>query len=93
MKDKDIAIALKYKSDKDIAPKVIAKGKGIVATKIINKSKDEDIYVYKDEDLVNKLYSIELGNEIPFELYETIAGILAFVYEVDKKKGLDEKGE
>lgn len=93
MKDSNIAIALKYKSNKDNAPKVIAKGKGVVAANILEKGSKEDIYLYKDKNLANKLYSIELGSEIPTELYEAVASILSFVYEIDKKKGLDEKGE
>ncbi|WP_350445926.1 EscU/YscU/HrcU family type III secretion system export apparatus switch protein [Anaeromonas frigoriresistens] len=90
-RNRKVAIALKYKTNKDNAPKIIAKGKGIVAANILETGQKEDIYVYKDEKLVNKLFSIELGSEIPSELYEAIAGILAFVYEIDKKKGLYEE--
>lgn len=93
MKKSNVAIALKYKSEIDNAPKIVAKGRGVVATNIINKGHKEDVYVHRNEDLANKLDSIELGSNIPVELYEVVAGILAFVYEIDKKRGLDEAGE
>lgn len=86
MKNPDIAIAIKYKSEIDKAPKIVAKGKGIVAANIIKRAKGSDIFINEDKNLANKLYNIELGSEIPIELYEAVASILAFVYEIDKEK-------
>ncbi|MGO1367905.1 MAG: EscU/YscU/HrcU family type III secretion system export apparatus switch protein [Senegalia sp. (in: firmicutes)] len=86
MKNPNIAIAIKYKSDIDKAPKIVAKGKGIVASNIIKRAKSSDVFINEDENLANKLYNIELGNEIPLELYEAVASILAFVYEIDEEK-------
>lgn len=80
------AIALKYGSD-NMAPTVIAKGKGYVAENIVNKGKDEKIEVHEDEKLLDNLMKLEIGQEIPPELYDAVAQILAYVYYLDKKKG------
>jgi flagellar biosynthesis protein len=80
------AVALKYKDDYN-APKLIAKGKGEVAEKIIEKGKNTDVYIYKDEKLVDDLVKLELYDEIPKELYEAVAEIIFFVYSLDKEKG------
>jgi len=84
-KDK-VAVALKYSSEDD-APKIIAKGKGIVANNIIEKGIDEGVNVHEDRGLVKELMRIDLGDEIPEDLYKAVATILAFIYEIDSKKG------
>lgn len=84
------AIALKYSKD-DTAPIITAKGKGYVAENIIKKGKEEKIEIYEDKELLNDLMKIEIGQEIPSELYDVVAQIITYVYYLDKKKGdLDE---
>ena len=80
------AVALAY-DNKETAPKVIAKGKGIVARNIIEKAIEKDIIVYEDKDLVNSLIKLELNETIPVELYEAVAEIIFYVYNLDIKKG------
>ncbi len=77
------AVAIKYNKG-DVAPKVIAKGQGYVAEKIIDRAGDDIIPVYKDENLVNELSSIEIGSNIPAELYEVVAQVLVFISDLDK---------
>lgn len=77
--DEKKAIALKYNLN-DIAPKITAKGKSQIADKILELAKEHDIPIHKDSDLVEVLYLMELGYEIPEELYKAIAEILAFLY-------------
>lgn len=84
------AVAIKYNID-DVAPRVIAKGKGYVAEKIINKAKDENIPVYEDEKVAEKLFDLELQEYIPEDLYEVIAQILIFVGYLDKITSSGEK--
>lgn len=81
-----IAVALKYENI-DLAPKVIASGRGAIAKKIISKAKEENIKMYKDDKLANDLINIDIGKEIPEELYFAVAEILAFVYDLDEKAG------
>jgi len=77
------AVAIKYDL-KDIAPKVVAKGKGYVAEKIIEKAKQEDIPVYEDQNVAEKLFNLELQEYIPEDLYEVVAQILVFIGYLDK---------
>ncbi len=85
----DAAIALDYDFDPQRAskeaPRVLAKGRGEVAKRIIQVAKENDIPLYEDPDLVEVLYRIELGDEIPPELYKVIAEVLVFVYTVNGK--------
>ncbi len=77
-------IALKYKKEEDIAPKVVAKGKGCIADKIIKIAREHNIPIYEDKLLVESLYKLELESYIPEELYEAVAKVLAFVYNLKK---------
>ncbi|BAT72086.1 flagellar biosynthesis protein FlhB [Thermosulfidibacter takaii ABI70S6] len=74
------AVALRYKLGQDEVPKVVAKGAGKLAEKILEIAKKHNIPIEKNAPLVNTLYRIELGSEIPPELYVAVAEVLAFVY-------------
>ena len=79
------AIALEYDPN-DIAPKLLAKGAGIIAEKILENAKNADIPIYKDPALVEELTRLDLGGNIPPELYEVVAQILVFISELDKQE-------
>ncbi len=79
------AAAIKYVKGKDNAPKLVAKGQRKIAEKIIEIAKKENIPIEKDEELVEVLASLDIGEEIPPELYEVVAKILAFIYSKNKK--------
>lgn len=81
---KEVAV-LKYEPDEDRAPKIIALGKGEIAQKIIDKAEELDIPIYKDENIAHTLNMLNLGDQIPPELYEMVAQILVFVSSIDKK--------
>lgn len=89
-KDKDnrvkYAAALKYQQEENNAPEVVAVGKGTVAEKIIALAKEEGIPIHEDPELAYTLCSLEIGREIPEELYQAVAEVLAFIMLVDKKK-------
>jgi flagellar biosynthesis protein len=78
------AAAVQYDQKKDNAPKVVASGEGYVAEKIVELARQADVPVVEDAALVSALLVIELGEEIPGELYEAVARILAFIYKLDK---------
>ena len=67
------------------APRVIAGGKGFMAEKIIETAKAAGIHVHEDPNLVELLAKVPIGDEIPVELYQTVAEVLAFVYQVNEK--------
>ncbi|HSH35828.1 EscU/YscU/HrcU family type III secretion system export apparatus switch protein [Schnuerera sp.] len=90
MKDDNVnknkkAVALSYKEGYN-APKVIAKGKGQIAEKILEVGKKGNIEIYKDDSLIEELIKLDLHDEITPELYEAIARIISFVYQLDEKK-------
>src|SRR5947209_1540302 len=74
---RQLAVALHY--DKSGAPRVIAKGKGAIGAKIIEVAKAHDIPIEENELLAGALSNVELGDEIPTELYTAVAEVLVFV--------------
>ena len=73
------AVALKYDPEEDKAPLVVAKGRGEVAERIIKLAKEKGIPITEDKNLVEALIKIDLYEEIPSELYEAVAKVIAFV--------------
>jgi flagellar biosynthesis protein len=74
---KQLAVALHY--DKTGAPRVVAKGRGSIGEKIIELAKAHNIPVEENEVLAGALSNVELGDEIPVELYKAVAEVLIFV--------------
>jgi len=74
---RQLAVALHY--DKTGAPRVIAKGRGSIGEKIIEVAKAHNIPVEENEVLAGALSNVELGDEIPVELYKAVAEVLIFV--------------
>jgi flagellar biosynthesis protein len=72
-----VAVALHY--DKKGAPRVVAKGKGTIGAKIIEVAKAHDIPIEENELLAGALSNVELGDEVPEELYKAVAEVLVFV--------------
>jgi flagellar biosynthesis protein len=78
--DAEIAIALQYDRENDSAPKVIAKGLRVKAEQIRAIAKEAGVPIMKNIPLANALYRVEIGEEVPEELYDAVAEILNFVY-------------
>ncbi|WP_029586707.1 EscU/YscU/HrcU family type III secretion system export apparatus switch protein [Bradyrhizobium sp. URHD0069] len=72
-----LAVALHY--DKTGAPRVVAKGRGSIGEKIIEIAKAHDIPIEENEILAGALSNVEIGDEIPAELYKAVAEVLVFV--------------
>jgi flagellar biosynthesis protein len=79
------AVALRYKPDKDDAPSIVAKGSGYMAEKILEKAKEYAIPIQEDPSLVEVLSKLDIKQQIPVELYQVVAEVLAFVYQTDQK--------
>jgi flagellar biosynthesis protein len=80
------AVAVKYSpQSKEDSPVVIAKGYGEKAEELIKKAKDLGIVTYEDPDVVEILSKVNLGDEIPGELFEVVAEILVFAYKINNK--------
>ncbi len=78
-----IAVSLEYEGEG--APKVTAKGRGFIAQEIIEHAKAHQIPIQKNSELVTVLSEVELNQEIPEQLYEAVAQVLIFAYEVSGK--------
>ncbi|SEU09236.1 EscU/YscU/HrcU family type III secretion system export apparatus switch protein [Stigmatella erecta] len=87
MKDEaEIAIALKYDQNKDSAPRVVAKGMRLKAEKIREIAKQYNIPVMKNLPLASALYRVDVGQEVPEELYDAVAEVLNFVYALQQEQ-------
>lgn len=82
----DIAVAIKYIFGKDgETPKIIASGRGHLAKQIVDIAKINDIPLKEEKDLAESLAKVPVGVEIPAELWESMAEILAQIYMLDKQ--------
>ena len=79
------AAALSYYEGKDNAPRVVAKGQGIIAEQILSLAREHQIPVYDDPILIHALSTLDIGEEIPPELYQIVAEVLAYIYRVAGK--------
>ncbi len=79
------AIGISYDEDTKRTPVISSKGEGAMADAIVAMANELGIYVHKDEQLLNELKCLKEGEEIPRELFEVIAQILAFSYMLQGK--------
>lgn len=80
-----LAVALKYDALAMKAPRVLAKGAGVVAAKIKEIAKEHGVPVVEDKPLAQALYrEVEIGESIPENLFQAVAEILAYVYNLKK---------
>lgn len=80
------AVALKYEKDQGKAPVVVAKGADYLAAKIKEIAKESDVEIVENKPLARMLYhNVEIGEEIPPELYQAVAEVLAFVYNLKNR--------
>lgn len=76
-----ISVAISYDSDRAKAPVVLAKGEDYVALKIREVAKENNIEIVENKPLARTLYAtVDIGQEIPPELYQAVAEVLAMVY-------------
>src|SRR4051794_18524579 len=76
------SVALKYDGTSP-APEVVAKGQDLVALKIREMAAEHGVPVVPDPPLARSLHAtVEVGQQVPEELYEAVAQLLAFVYRV-----------
>ncbi len=79
------AVALQYGAE-DIAPIVVASGMGYLAEKIVGVAQENGVPVYEDDSLATTLSQLQLGQEIPEELYQAIVEIYVYFLKFDPAK-------
>ena len=81
-----LAVAVQYDADASPAPIVIAKGADFVAQKIKEVAKDNQIEIVENKPLARMLYAnVDIGAQIPPELYQAVAEVLVFVYKAQNR--------
>ncbi len=77
------AVALYY--DGDGAPRITAKGRGNIAERILEIAKKHHVPIREEVELTRLLAQVELGDEVPAELYLAVAQVIAFAYRLSGK--------
>ena len=79
------AVALRYDPSNHGAPVVVAAGQGLVADEILRRARAAGVTVTEDEQLAAVLGRVNVGEQIPPELYAVVAEVLAYVYRLDAR--------
>ncbi|MBI5491390.1 MAG: flagellar biosynthesis protein FlhB [Deltaproteobacteria bacterium] len=81
-----LAIAIKYDRSKADAPVVVAKGAGLVAEKIKELARANRVPVVENKPLARGLFkTVEVGMQIPVDMYKAVAELLAYVYRLKNR--------
>ncbi|MFB1049587.1 EscU/YscU/HrcU family type III secretion system export apparatus switch protein [Paraliobacillus sp. JSM ZJ581] len=83
------AVALSYDEQKNTAPKVSATGTGLIAEEIIERAKNANVPIQEDHTLIELLAKLNINEKIPEELYQAVAEVFAFIYQVDKQTNIE----
>lgn len=75
--DNKKAAALKYEGT-NRAPVIVASGSGYVAEKIVEVAQENKVPIYQDNSLITLLSQLQVGSEIPQELYQAIVDIYVY---------------
>jgi flagellar biosynthesis protein len=84
------AVALTYDEHKQMAPVIVASGMGHIAEKMIEVGVENGVPVYEDNSLATMLTQLELGTEIPEELYQAIVDIYIYFLNYNKEIGKEQ---
>jgi flagellar biosynthesis protein FlhB len=78
-----LAVAVRYRETEDEAPVVVAKGAALMAKRIRDVATEHGVSLVENKQVARMLYDqVEIGQEIPVELYQAVAEILALVYKL-----------
>ena len=77
------AVALEWNGEG--APRVTAKGRDEIAESILDIAREHDVPINEDPELTKVLAHVQLGEEIPAELYLAVAQVIAFAYRISGK--------
>ena len=80
-----LAVAIRYDMENMTAPMVVAKGANRVAFRIRELAEENRIPVVENKILAQNLYKLGMGDEIPPQLYQAVAEILAYIYDLKRE--------
>ena len=80
-------VALRYDREEDQrAPSVVARGRGEIAERILETAIEAGVPVREDKDLLELLSLVELGEEIPVEVFGAVAQLISFLWELNEER-------
>lgn len=79
------AVALHYDAEKGTAPRVAAVGAGPMAERILALAQEAGVDLVEDPDLIEVLARLPVGESIPPELFQAVAEILIFIYQMNQE--------
>jgi flagellar biosynthetic protein FlhB len=83
---KHVAVAIRYEVEEMSAPVVVAKGAGHLAATIRRLARQNSVPVVQNRLLARALYkAVEIGETIPYELYQAVAEVLAYIFWLRKR--------
>ena len=80
------AVALTYDEDGQRAPVIVASGMGYMAQRIVDTARENGVPVYEDNSLATVLTQLDLGSEVPEELYAAIVDIYVYFLNYGRDK-------
>jgi flagellar biosynthesis protein len=84
--NQEAAAALRYDAGRSGAPTVVAAGRGEVAAKIVEAARAAGVPVREDQLLAEALAVLDVGTEIPQELYQAVAETLVWAYRLGSQR-------
>ena len=87
------AVAISYDERKNAAPVIVASGMGYLAEKMVELAQECGVQIYEDNSLATVLTQLELGAEIPNELYQTIVDIYVYFLHYGENKTIEPTAE
>jgi flagellar biosynthesis protein len=82
MPERKRAAALRYEPGGQ-APKVVASGQGLVAERILEVAREAGVPIRSDAALTQALAALDIGAEVPEEMWQAVAETLAWAYRLD----------
>lgn len=76
-----VAVAIEYNKNEMGAPQITAKGQELMAQMLVDIAREEGVPIMRNIPLAWSLVQLEIGDEIPEDLYEAVAEVLTLVYE------------
>lgn len=83
-----VAVAIQYNREEMAAPEITAKGQRKFAEMILQIAREEKVPIVRNIPLAWSLLQLEIGDAIPEDLYEPVAEVLSFVYEMNEKQNV-----
>jgi len=81
-----LAVAISYKPGEMVAPRVVAKGAGKIAQRIREIARENGVPLVENRPLARNLYKVvEVGRDIPDDLFQTVAELLAYVFRLKSR--------